>query len=138
MRLIDADNFKEDLLKLWDYNTVDGITATTVLKQVISDLDNAPTVPLPDFKEGYKQAIIDGKTNFSKPQGEWKPIDTFVVKCSVCGVESFATPFCPRCGADMRGAELYREETCKNKDSCDDYKYWHCVGCNGCKKGGVE
>ena len=37
-------------------------------------IDNAPTVPLPDFKEGYKQAIIDGKTNFSRPQGEWIPV----------------------------------------------------------------
>lgn len=27
----------------------------------IKEIDNAPTIPLPDFKEGYKQAIIDGK-----------------------------------------------------------------------------
>jgi len=33
-------------------------------------IDNAPTVPMPDFKDGYKQAIIDGKTNFSRPQGD--------------------------------------------------------------------
>lgn len=37
-------------------------------------IDNAPPVPLPDFKEGYKQAIRDGKTNISRPQGEWIPI----------------------------------------------------------------
>jgi hypothetical protein len=37
-------------------------------------IDNAPTVPLPDFKEGYKQAIIDGKTNYSRPQDEWIPV----------------------------------------------------------------
>ena len=37
-------------------------------------INNAPTVPLPDFKEGYKQAILDGKTNFSRPQGEWIPV----------------------------------------------------------------
>ena len=54
------------------------------------------------FKEGYKQAIIDGKTQYQRPHGKWITIDVFVVKCSVCGVESFATPFCPRCGADMR------------------------------------
>ena len=42
-----------------------------------------------------------------RSQGEWLPIEDedFVVKCSVCGVESFKTPFCPRCGADMRGKE---------------------------------
>lgn len=33
--------------------------------------DNAPTVSLPDFKEGYKQAIIDGKTNYSRPESGW-------------------------------------------------------------------
>lgn len=38
-----------------------------------------------------------------RPHGKWITIDVFVVKCSVCGVETFATPFCPRCGADMRG-----------------------------------
>jgi len=34
-------------------------------------IDNAPTVPLPDFKAGYKQAIIDGKTQYQRQQGEW-------------------------------------------------------------------
>lgn len=37
-------------------------------------IDNAPTVPLPDFKEGYKQAIIDGKNNYSRPHDEWIPV----------------------------------------------------------------
>ena len=34
-------------------------------------IDYAPTIPLPDFKEGYKQAILDGKTNYSRQPGEW-------------------------------------------------------------------
>lgn len=38
--------------------------------EAIISLDDVPTVPLPDFKEGYKQAIRDGKTNFSRPKGE--------------------------------------------------------------------
>lgn len=29
--------------------------------------------------------------------------------------------------------DLYREETCDRKAHCYDYKYWHCIGCNGCK-----
>lgn len=37
----------------------------------IAEIEGAPTVPLPDFKAGYKQAIIDGKTNYSRPQDEW-------------------------------------------------------------------
>lgn len=45
MRLIDADALIEDIkTKLWDWDTVDGITATTVLKQTITDIGNAPTI----------------------------------------------------------------------------------------------
>lgn len=29
--------------------------------------------------------------------------------------------------------DLYREETCERKTHCYDYKYWHCIGCHGCK-----
>jgi hypothetical protein len=29
--------------------------------------------------------------------------------------------------------DLYREETCDRKAHCYDYKYWHCIGCHGCK-----
>ena len=45
MRLIDADALIEDIkTKLWDWNTVDSITSSTVLKQTITDIDNAPTI----------------------------------------------------------------------------------------------
>lgn len=45
MRLIDADALIEDIkTKLWDWDTVDGITSSTVLKQTITDIDNAPTI----------------------------------------------------------------------------------------------
>ena len=33
-------------------------------KVIVEEIFNAPTVPLPDFKEGYKQAILDGKLNY--------------------------------------------------------------------------
>ncbi len=70
-------------------------------------IDNAPTVPLPDFKEGYKQAIIDGKTNFSRPHGEWiKTPELFRDRiCSHCGKQiSYEQigKFCIECGAEMR------------------------------------
>lgn len=39
-------------------------------RDVIKAIGNAPTIPLPDFKEGYKQAIRDGKTNFSRHEEE--------------------------------------------------------------------
>lgn len=44
MRLIDADAVLRDLDTLWDYATVDGITASTVLAQVKTDVRNVPAV----------------------------------------------------------------------------------------------
>ena len=78
---------------------------------VIQTINDAPTVPLPDFKEGYKQAIIDGKANYSRPH--WIKIFenpyTNGYVCSVCGHEIHVTEqFLPKvtecegCGADIR------------------------------------
>lgn len=45
MRLIDADELINDIqYNLWDWKSVDGITATTVLKQTITDIKNEPTI----------------------------------------------------------------------------------------------
>jgi len=71
-------------------------------------IDNAPTVSLPDFKKGYEQAIIDGKTNYSNETSKWiKMSDRYGVyfACEKCGYdrERAITNFCPNCGADMRG-----------------------------------
>ena len=95
MRLIDADALIDDIKNnLWDWETVDGITATTVLKQTISDIGNQPI-------------IEERKT------GKWIELTntnhTYV--CSVCGrmlvnithgknkvAEHY--PFC-HCGARM-------------------------------------
>lgn len=80
----------------------------------LSIIDDAPIVPLPDFKEGYKQAIRDGKTNFSRPQGECENCDfrkfseTFVDgvvevmnKNGITSVEQLSEIL--KGGADMRG-----------------------------------
>lgn len=79
------------------------------------NIDRAPTIPLPDFKDGYKQAIIDGKTNFSRPTGEWLIVGEEqgalgviykIRKCSRCGWEhSLVIPddYCPNCGLAMKG-----------------------------------
>lgn len=65
------------------------------------------------FDANRKEAIDLAVKALETQQGEWKPIDAFVVKCSVCGVESFATPFCPRCGADMRGVKKNEISSCQ-------------------------
>lgn len=56
MRFIDADELIKDIMELWDYKTVDGITATTVLKQTITDIENQPTVKAIPIKWLVEQA----------------------------------------------------------------------------------
>lgn len=112
MRPIDADALREGLRRFFPVEVLEGIEPKTLFAQIMHDIDNAPTVPLPDFKEGYKRAIIDGKTNFSRPKGEWiKKVDKvgFISNiCSNCGTElEYENPcqdhFCYNCGADMKG-----------------------------------
>ena len=95
MRLIDADALKEAIKKELPAMSNWGEHFIPML------IDNAPTVA-EDYDTGYQDGVEDG-LNDIRPHGKWITIDVFVVKCSVCGVESFATPFCPRCGADMGG-----------------------------------
>ena len=113
MRLGDLDALRDDV-DTWgcnDYDKYDFLEA----------IDNAPTVPLPDFKEGYKQAILDGKTNYSRPQGEWIVTaedndGVHRICCPFCSYEKGSNntdpiivtfndfpKFCENCGADMRG-----------------------------------
>lgn len=43
-RLGDLDALADDVRGLLDYKTVDGITATTVLNQTLTDIRNCPTI----------------------------------------------------------------------------------------------
>ena len=90
--------------------------------KILLVIDNVPSVPLPNFKAGYKQAIIDGKTNYSRPKGEWVETSDFdefygkVYKCTNCNEETLGCDchnYCPNCGADMRGN--------KKETTFDDY-----------------
>ena len=96
--LISREALKEEIENLIGYSLS--------YEAILNAIDNAPTVPLPDFKEGYKQALIDGKTNFSRPQGEWE-LHGMIYYCSNCGhyCGESGDNFCGNCGADMRGAE---------------------------------
>ena len=91
-RLIDANALIDDIKNnLWDWETVDGITATTVLKQTISDIGNQPIIE--ERKKGKwiwddemgvflcsscKNGWKDQPTLMGKPLFEW---------CPVCGAE---------------------------------------------------
>ena len=102
MRLIDADELKEELRDWVD-------------PSVLTFINNTQTVPLPDFKEGYRQAIIDGKTNFSRPKGEWIFDSAGNMQCTNCNfalgnklvkqINTFVFSFCPDCGAEMKKGE---------------------------------
>lgn len=95
MRLIDADALVADIKEgLWDWNTdsLDGITATTALKQTITDINNAPTIEAEPIRHGH-----------------WKRVSTDNWSCSNCNSwwysdeEDFRAEmkYCPNCGTKM-------------------------------------
>lgn len=71
-RYIDADALIEAIKnELWDWQSLDDITATCVLKQTITDIQNAPTADVVERKDldeiteaheqiGYDQGHQDG------------------------------------------------------------------------------
>ena len=96
MRLIDADALIEAIkYELWDWSTVDGITATTVLKQTISDIGNQPTIEPPKKKTG--RWVRTGEKNC---------YGGTVVVCSCCDDKFVCSDvgrelYCRNCGAAM-------------------------------------
>lgn len=58
-RYIDADAMIEAIKnELWDWQSLDDITATCVLKQTITDIQNAPTADVVD-KERYANLLAN-------------------------------------------------------------------------------
>lgn len=76
MRPVDADALLKAIDEERQYLLARGQTgAEHILVHNFRNLvEDAPSIPLPDFKDGYKQAIIDGKTNFSRTKEEWIPV----------------------------------------------------------------
>lgn len=59
-KLINADDIKNDIKTLWDWETVDGIKSSTVLKQALSDIDN------------MNEAVVRCKDcKYCTEQGDW-------------------------------------------------------------------
>ena len=82
MRLIDADALVAELENgLWDWDSVNGITAETVLRQTISDIKNAPTIDaLPVVRcRDCKHRPIPTKPSFHG--GEWLDFPDSVCPC---------------------------------------------------------
>lgn len=125
MRLIDADELKEDLKRYFSDGVLDGVSAKLVFNQILHDIDNAPTVDMDErdadaFETGYIKGICE-----QNPQGEWVTVRKYYedflkniiyeCSCSVCGARfPFAQipetseecyyhfDYCPSCGAKMR------------------------------------
>ena len=97
MRLIDADALIDEIKHtLWDWDSVDGIKSSTVLKQTISDINNMPTIDAEPIKHGkwiYK---------------EYEPSKVEYYECSECGYVTFnekVCHYCYNCGARMDEVE---------------------------------
>ena len=123
--LISRSTLKEAIRKRLSISSLKYLTEQE--KVIVDEIDNAPTVDtdLSEYsdklwkeayerghkrghKEGYEQAILDGKTNFSRPQGKWIFSGGNSYYCSLCKRSISTTltrptelfPFC-HCGADM-------------------------------------
>lgn len=106
MRLIDADALIAEIeCGLWDWETVDGITASTVLRQTISDIQNAPTV-----EERKTGKWIWDENGMDWGMGAWlcskchsRPETTWQTMRDIVPLRWSGSHYCPNCGADMRG-----------------------------------
>ena len=109
MRLIDADALIDEIKhKLWDWESVDGITATTVLKQTITDIENQPTAMLKEQKRGETFTVIDTKTG--------KEADEY----NIALYEDWAKHLCY---CDMEGWAIENDGTLLLVDECGRFAY---------------
>lgn len=85
--LISRNKLKEDLIKFFPTDCLDGIESKTLFNQILHDIDNEPTVE-------------------KRPQGEWIDTGKFPIrwKCSNCGRrDQYIYNYCPNCGSYNRG-----------------------------------
>lgn len=129
--LISREALREDLRSFFPSEVLEGIEPKTLFAQIMHDIDNAPTVEMPNWYKVYE----DVKSTFERPQGEWiKKTFEFPVfsgegdflipdikiayECSKCNTHwDYTSNFCPNCGADMRPKTHIRP-----KDEDDTWK----------------
>ena len=73
MRLIDADELKEDLRHYFTDGVLDGISAKLAFNQILHDIDNAPTVKLfcSYLSDGeVRQPCVEAPCKHERPSGE--------------------------------------------------------------------
>ena len=110
VRPIDANALKEDLRHYFTDGVLDGVSARLAFNQILHDIDNAPTIEIPNCGGQVVPDTLQGWRYEERPQGEWIDICTLPIirKCSLCGVEQssevgFYDNYCPCCGAYMKG-----------------------------------
>lgn len=86
MRLIDVDEFKEDVLSILNENK-DNSLASIAIKQTIELIDEYPDADVEIVK-----------------QGKWEYDSKGYLKCSCCGKScgTVQLAYCPNCGARMK------------------------------------
>lgn len=82
--LISREALKEDLIKFFPIDCLEGIESKTLFNQILTDINNAPTVDTtcPHCDSGYAQGYSDGylKGIEERPQGEWIEFARWVAK----------------------------------------------------------
>ena len=60
-KYIDAEELKDNIKALWNWDTLDGITATTVLMQTLRDIDNMPAADVVEVRHYLSEWCTDCK-----------------------------------------------------------------------------
>lgn len=105
--LVSRDAVKKTIDKFIGYLDEDMIYRIKVA------IDKVPTVITDNYSMGYQDGIR--KALDEKPQGKWIKDSVGNITCSNCGcafgnkivklLYPFSFPYCPECGAKMRGEE---------------------------------
>lgn len=77
------------------------------INRCIEAVDNAPTVEAYTLDQVKDLVELNKKLAEERPQGKWIGSASISWECSRCGygVNPWNnTPFCPNCGADMKGS----------------------------------